>query len=258
MVIDCYAANLPKYNKRRSKNEVQRLLLQGKRLFAPGIFNSANIFKSEKGTGPWNLSREPVRKKLKRTSISSVGSRPPPSSASSASTPTADSISSGESSSESESAGDSDYSSASEDESQGEEPSPLAHSRPTDPEKAMEYDITKAVWAKRSVALSGAVIRTALSESWEIFKAIRDKWKAETASLQQAEEKKDSEKISRFKSRIERKRRLLESCIRLTLKHGHKDIVERYVPLLNQLLLFPTSAQSRRALVRVIWSEILS
>ena len=187
--------------------------------------------KSEKGTGPWNLSREPVRKKLKRTSISSIASRPASSSASSGSPPTAESISSAESSSESESEGDSNYSSDSDGELQIDEPSPLPHSRPTDPEKATEYDITKAVWAKRSVALSGAVIRTALGECWELFKAIRDKWKAEIAILQQVEEKKDGEKILRCKSRIEGKRRLLESCIRLTLKHGHKDIVERYVLL---------------------------
>ena len=187
--------------------------------------------KTEKGTGPWNLSREPVRKKLKRTGVSSIASWPALSSASSGSTPTAESISSAESSSESESEGDSNYSSGSEGELQIDEPSPLPNSRPTDPEKATEYDITKAVWAKRSVALSGAVIRTALGECWEIFKAIRDKWKAEIAILQQVEEKKDSEKVLRCKSRIEGKRRLLESCIRLTLKHGHKDIVERYVTL---------------------------
>ena len=189
----------------------------------------ANMLYPEKGTGPWNLSREPVRKKLKRTSASLTSGRPTLSSSSSASTPTADSVSSTQSSSESESEGDSDYSSGTEKESQIDEQIPLPKIRPTDSERATEYDITKAVWAKRSVALSGAVIRTALSECWDIFKGIRDKWKAEMASLQEAEEKKDKDKISRYKTRIEGKRQLLESCIRLTLKHGHKDIVERYV-----------------------------
>lgn len=179
------------------------------------------------------MSREPVRKKLKRTSVFSTASRPAPSSTSSGGTPTADSVSSAESSSESESEDDSDYSSGSDNESQNDEASPLPQDRPTDPEKATEYDVTKAVWAKRSVALSGAVIRTALGECWEIFKTIRDSWKGDLASLQQAEEKKDENKVSRYKNRVEGQRRLLESCIRLTLKHGHKDIIERYVPMCN-------------------------
>lgn len=185
----------------------------------------------EKGTGPWNLAREPVRKKLKRTNVSVSNARPTPSSASPAGTPTAESVSSIESSSGSESEEDSEYSSGSDNDSQIDEKSPLPKSRPTDPGKATEYDITKAVWAKRSVVLSGAVIRTALGECWDIFKGIRDKWKAEMASLQQAEEKKDKAKTSQCKTRVEGQRRLLETCIRLTLKHGHNDIIERYVLL---------------------------
>ena len=190
------------------------------------------------------MSREPVRKKLKRTSASSIASRPALSSTSSGGTPTADSVSSAESSSESDSEDDSEYSSGSDNESQNDEPSPLPQDRPTDPEKAIEYDITKAVWAKRSVALSGAVIRTALGECWEIFKTIRDNWKGDSASLQQAEETKDEHKVPHYKKRVEGQRRLLESCIRLTLKHGHKDIIERYVPMCNLLHSFPDCVQT--------------
>ncbi|KAL8831583.1 MAG: hypothetical protein Q9191_000792 [Dirinaria sp. TL-2023a] len=180
----------------------------------------------EKGTGPWNLAREPVRKKLK---VAGTGSNGPRSSTSLRETPTNESASSAESSSESGSEDDSDYDSGStsEDEITMEEPSPLPPTRPSDPDKATEYDIIKAVWAKRNVVLSSAVIISALGEYWEIIKGIRDRWKSEGQSLQQAIDKKETTKTTEYRNRVDGKRRLLESCIRLTLKHGHKDIIER-------------------------------
>ncbi|KAL8828338.1 MAG: hypothetical protein Q9170_006647 [Blastenia crenularia] len=202
-------ATVPKYNRRRSRNDIRRLLLQ------------------EKGTGPWPPSREPLLKKLKISSKSSVsrtlaaGAR----TASNASSP-----SSIESSSGSEpDAGDSDYETGSEQEVEPEEPSPLPPSRPSDPMKAVEYDTVKAVWAKRRVILSGIVIRTALSEYWIVMKGIRDKWKAEMSVLQQATERKEKAKVIEYERRTANQRKLLETCISLTLKHGHPDIVEKYV-----------------------------
>ena len=147
-------------------------------------------------------------------------------------TPTAESASSADSSSESGSEDDSNYESASEEELQVEEISPYPASRPSDPIKATEYDTIKAVWAKRSVVLSGAVIRTALGEYLEIVRGIRDQWKSEMQEMQQATETKEAAKVSEYRSRVEGKRRLLESCLRLTLKYGHRDIVERYVRIL--------------------------
>ena len=146
---------------------------------------------------------------------------------------TADSDSSAASTSESEPEEDSDYDSGSEEEVERDEPSPLPASRPNDPGKAIEYDIVKAVWAKRSVALSGAVIRTALGEYWAILKGVRDKWKLEMTALEQAEEKKNQIRVVEFERRALNQRRLLESCMRLTLKHGHPAIVEKYVPTLD-------------------------
>ena len=178
---------------------------------------------AEKGTGPWNLAREPVRKKLKVSGL--AGSR-------SKETPPAESASSADSSSESGSEDDSSYQSASEDDLQVEEPSPLPATRPSDPVKGTEYDAVHAVWAKRSVALSGAVIRSALGEYWEVMRGIRDQWKSETQKLQQATQNKEAAKISEHRSQVDGKLRLLESCIHLTLEHGHKDIVERYVYIL--------------------------
>ena len=111
-----------------------------------------------------------------------------------------------------------------------EEVSPLPVTRPADPNKAVEFDVIKAVWAKKSVGLSSTVIRTALGEYWEIFKGIRDKWKGRVASLQTAVEKKDQANIKAYERRIQEQRRLLESCVGLTLKHGHPNLIEKYVP----------------------------
>lgn len=209
LFADICIATVPKYSRRRSRNDIRRLLL------------------AEKGTGPWPPSREPLLKKLKITAKSSV---PRPLSVAARGTSTADSPSSIESSSESApDAGGSDYETGSEEEVEPEEPSPLPPNRPADPIKAVEYDAVKAVWAKRRVILSGAVIRTALSDYWNVIKGIRDRWKAEVAVLQHASERQEKAKVIEYERRAANQRKLLESCIRLTLKHGHPDIVEKYV-----------------------------
>ncbi|KAL8895989.1 MAG: hypothetical protein Q9192_003331 [Flavoplaca navasiana] len=199
-------ATVPKHNRRRSRNEIRQLLYK------------------EKGTGPWLVSREPLLKKLKLSAKSSIA-RP---SAGSRGTSTTGSPSSTESESNSEpDAADSDYETGSEQEAEPEEPSPLPPTRPIDPMKGIEYDVVKAVWAKRRVILSGAVIRTALSEFWNAIKSLRDKWKGEVTILQQANEKKEKAKMIEYDQRATKYRRLLDSCMRLTLKHGHPDIIEK-------------------------------
>ena len=45
--------------------------------------------------------------------------------------------------------------------------------------------------------------------------------------MQQAIEKKDTANKTTFERRVVEQRKLLESCIRLTLKHGHPSIVEK-------------------------------
>ena len=166
-------------------------------------------------------------KKLKLTE-SKLGSRPVKSKAISRTGSVAESESSSEPS-DSESEDDSAYSAESDVEIQPDEPSPLPASRPADPNKAVEYDVIKAVWAKKSAGLSSTVIRSALTEIWDIFKGIRDKWKSKATSLQQAVDKKDQANMKAYERRVVEQRRLLESCIGLTLKHGHPDIIERYV-----------------------------
>lgn len=71
------------------------------------------------------------------------------------------------------------------------------------------------------------------------MKGIRDKWKTEMSILQQATEKQERAKVVEYERRVTNQRKLLESCIRLTLKHGHPDILEKYVlPLLSPMLSF--------------------
>ncbi|KAL8969524.1 MAG: hypothetical protein Q9183_001957 [Haloplaca sp. 2 TL-2023] len=174
-------ANVPRYNRRRSRNEIIRLIHQ------------------EKGTGPWPPAREPLLKKLR---ISAKSSTSRPHSVGSKGTSTVDSPSSIDSSSSSESGDDaSEYGSDSDEEVESEEPSPLPPSRPTDPNKAVEYDTVKAVWARRKVVLSGIVIRTALGEFWNVMKGIRDKWKADVLVLQQASENKERGKVVEYERR---------------------------------------------------------
>lgn len=181
----------------------------------------------EKGGGPWSAARGPVLKKLKRSPARSSGSRLPTASAASQGLLTLDSASSPESDSASESDEDSNSLSGSEEEIEPEEQSPLPLSRPTDLTKATEYDALKAVWAPRNRILSVAAIRAALGDYWALIKGIRDKWKTDLTALQQAELKPDQGKIAQLARSVNEQRRLMESCIRLTLIHGHQDIIEK-------------------------------
>lgn len=187
----------------------------------------------EKGSGTWSPARGPVLKKLKKSPGRQTGTHLIASSATSQGLSTLESTSSPESISDSDPDDDSDYSSGSEEETEPEEPSPLPQNRPTDLSKAIEYDAVKAVWAPRNKILSVAAIRTALGDFWAVVKGIRDRWKSETLELQQAEPKKNQQKINQLTSSIAEQRRLLDSCIRLTLTHGHQDITEKYVQVLN-------------------------
>ncbi|KAL9131279.1 MAG: hypothetical protein Q9217_000767 [Psora testacea] len=202
VAIHSSKATVPRYKRKRSRNETMRLL------------------QIEKGNDPWHPDREPLVKKLKVAAKKQAGPRSAVPLVQSRGASTSES-------SESDSDDSSEYYSESEPEKETDEPSPLPAMRPADPKKAVEYDLIKAVWAKRSSNLSGTVIRAALGGCWDIFKGIRDKWKSKANSLQQAIEKKDQANEKAFERRVTEQRRLLESCIHLTLKHGHPSIVEK-------------------------------
>ena len=196
-----HQAPVQRHKRRKSRNEVSRLL------------------QLERGDDRPAPERGPIIKRLKTAATKLAGPAPPPTRRSSSANSESDS-------SDSESEEDSEYSD-SDLEIEPEEPSPVPLTRPADPNKAVEYDIIKTVWAKKKAVLSGTVIRTALTECWNTFFGVRDSWKKKTSSLQQAIEKKDSATKNAFERRVLEQRRLLESCIRLTLKHGHPSIVEK-------------------------------
>jgi len=181
---------------------------------------------SEKGDGLWHRDREPLLKRLKTAAVKQAGPRPATATTQGRGSSAGDSASSSESS-DSGSDDESETYSDSGREEEPEEPSPLPTIRPADPSKALEYDLIKTIWAKRSAPLAGVDIRNALTECWNIFKGVRDRWKEKTTRLQQATEKKDQPNKNAFERRVVEQRRLLESCIRLALNHGHPSIVEK-------------------------------
>lgn len=185
----------------------------------------------EKGDGPWNPARASLLKKLKKCMRRATGSRTSTTSPASQGLSTLDSTSSPESQTSSDSDESSDYSSESEEDLEAEIPSPLRSSRPTDPTKALEYDALRAIWAPRNKVLSADFIRSSLTDYWDLMMRVRDEWKSEGTALQQAEMKTDNATTAQLRNSVNDKRRLLESCIRMTLVHGHRDIIERYVSI---------------------------
>ncbi len=183
----------------------------------------------EKGDGPWNPARASLLKKLKRCMRRSSGSRISTSSPASQGLSTLDSTSSPESQTGSDSDEGSEYSSGSEEDLDNEAPSPLPSSRPTDPGKAVEYDATKAVWAAKNKILSADEIRSSLADYWDLMRRLRDQWKSEVTALQQAELRPENATTIQLRDSVNEKRRLIESCIRIALSHGHQDIIQRYV-----------------------------
>lgn len=190
------------------------------------------------GNTLWSEARRPPSKKVKVAVPKTARSRGVGSGGLSRTPDSAEEESTPESSSESEPDDDSDYDSGSEEEVEPEETSPLPATRPTDPSKATEYDVIKAVWAPRASPPAPSAIRTALGDYWNIVKALRDVWKADSTSLQQAEDEKQTTRIPDLKRKVLEQRNLLEVILAKTLEHGHKDIVEKYVNHLISLLCF--------------------
>ena len=189
-----------------------------------------NAFCTVQGDKPWSDAHKPLAKRLKLSHPKK--GRTLTSGASAASgAQTAGSETSSPSSSASGSDDDSDYDSDSDAAAEKDEPSPLPATRPADPKKAIEYDVIKCVWFKRSAHVTAAAIRTALGDYWNTIKRVRDNWKTEMAALQEAEEKKDDARAERRRSRATEQRNTLENIFRVTLLHGHPDIVEKYVSL---------------------------
>ena len=134
----------------------------------------------------------------------------------------------GDSSSEEDSSSDedSDTSYSSDD---AAEPSPLPPKRPSSPKEATEYDATKALWRGKRKSVSSDSIRKGIVDFWEIIKTIRDRWKADSNAVTEAEEKNRENELPLLKSRVKDQRDMMESAFKAALKHGNRAIIELYV-----------------------------
>lgn len=103
---------------------------------------------------------------------------------------------------------------------------PLAQQRPDDVAKAVEYDSVKAVWRAKRSSANSADIRKGLSDYWEVVRTIRDRWKADTTAVTQAEEKKRVNDLPLLKKRVKDQRSMMEVALKAALQHGNRSILE--------------------------------
>ena len=139
----------------------------------------------------------------------------------------------GDSSSEEESSSDDEDSSYTSDDAV--ESSPLPSKRPDTPKEATEYDTIEALWRSKRKSVSSESIRKGLVDFWEIIKTIRDRWKADSTAVGEAESKNRASELPLLKSRVKDQRDMMESAFKTALKHGHRDIIELYVYPLTSL-----------------------
>ena len=107
-----------------------------------------------------------------------------------------------------------------------EEAPPLPKSRPTDPVKAAEYDVIKAVWHSRSTYIKDELLATRVAQFSELFFKLRDRWKVSNEALKQATESKQAEQASSLKSKVKQNRGIVEMAIKAAVQYGHPHILE--------------------------------
>ncbi|KAK5164923.1 uncharacterized protein LTR77_009588 [Saxophila tyrrhenica] len=142
----------------------------------------------------------------------------------------------GDSSSAEESSSEDDDDDSSYSSDDNVESAPLPAKRPDSPKAATEYDTIKALWRSKRRSPTSESIRKGLVDFWEIAKTVRDRWKADTAAVTDAEEKKRVNEIPLLKSRVKDQRDMMETAFTAALQHGHRDIVELFSQ--NQALMF--------------------
>lgn len=119
-----------------------------------------------------------------------------------------------------------------------DESSPLPSLRPSDPVKAMEYDVIRSMWFKKSKHLGGNTIREALGSYWTLLKPMRDKWKAEITAITEATTKNDQVTVENHKTIASKYRSILNAAFRATVRYGHDDIVGKLSENVNLFLSF--------------------
>lgn len=136
--------------------------------------------------------------------------------------------------SESESSDESDLEIASPD-----EPSPIPHIRPTDPEGAAQFDTLQAVWSPRNKWPGPEKVKTGLVAYKDLVKTLRDAWKEQVQVMKVAENQGDNTKASTLKEQVAMQRRTMDRIAITTLEMGHPNIVEKYVVPYPHTLIYP-------------------
>ena len=114
--------------------------------------------------------------------------------------------------------------------------SPLPTERPTTPLEAVRYDTVRSLWRPRNRSTSSEQIRKALVDFWEVVRTIRDRWKADTAAVKQAEEAKKNSELPLLRDRVKSQRNMMEAAIKASLQFGHPEIIRMYVFISDHLL----------------------
>ena len=191
---------LPAYTKRSSRNELKRQAKDNPKLLAK---LGAKISQSDR--------------------TSAAASRPTSAASPAQSTHSNDGIKY-ESDSDSDSDSDVSLYSDEEDDLAG---APLPSKRPEESAKgAVEYDTIKALWRNKRKTIDATSIRKGLGDFWEVAKTIRDRWKADTQAVLDAEAKKRVGDLALLKGRVKDQRDMLEVAFRAALKHGFRGIIE--------------------------------
>ena len=200
---DVNRAALPSYVPRKSRNELRKIA----------------------GNDPKLLSK--LGKKIVKKEKPLISTPKPFQASSGAPSPSLDKIKyGGNSSSEEESSSDEEDEDSSYTSDDAIEQSPLPSKRPESPRDATEYDTVKALWRGKRKGLGSDSIRKGMVDFWEIVKTIRDRWKADTNALTDAESKNRANELPLLKSRVKDQRDMMESAFKAALKHGHRDIIE--------------------------------
>ncbi|KAF2221883.1 hypothetical protein BDZ85DRAFT_134584 [Elsinoe ampelina] len=216
---------IPSVTVRRSRNELRKLAAEDPRLLAK---LGSKILKKSAGIPK-------VKREIKLQASSTKLVQTP------AGLKTEVVSSDEESSSETDS---SDYDSDDE----PDEPSPLPAKRDDEDMKAcIRYDSIKALWRPKRRVLHTNSIKAGLKDYWEIVRTIRDRWKADTAALKEAEEKGRNSELPLLKSRVKDQRDMMQVAFKAAVEHGHRSILELSSENLPFLLLCMQFLQDRSA-----------
>lgn len=192
---------LPAYTKRCSRNELKRQAKDNPKLLAK--LSSKNPLNDRTSTG---------------------SSRPANAASPAQSAHSNDGI---KYESDSDSDSESDVSLYSDEEDDDLAGAPLPSKRPEESAKgAVEYDTIKALWRNKRKTIDAGSIRKGLGDFWEVAKTIRDRWKADTQAVLDAEAKKRVGDLALLKGRVKDQRDMLEVAFRTALRHGFRGIIE--------------------------------